>query len=160
MFNKKGFTLIELLVVVLIIGILSAVALPQYTKTVEKSRASEAILNLKAITDSANRYYMMKNKYTGIVLGSTTDTEGKGNLDIEPPVAGANSKYDYFHVSPAAANFVIYGCRRSGTDAVLNLTDATTKALYCLQFNSASGQLTNRYCVEDKDNYCNTIKLD
>ena len=50
--NKKGFTLIELLVVVLIIGILSSVALPQYTNAVEKSRATEAWTTVKAINDA------------------------------------------------------------------------------------------------------------
>ena len=51
----KGFSLIELLTVVIIVGILSAIALPQYTKAVEKSRATEAVTLGKAIVDAQNR---------------------------------------------------------------------------------------------------------
>ena len=72
---KKGFTLIELLVVVLIIGILSAVALPQYTKSVEKTRAVEAWTMAKSVIDAQKIYRLSNGKWT-------TNVE---NLDIEIP---------------------------------------------------------------------------
>ena len=52
---KHGFTLVELLAVVLIVAILSAVALPQYRKVVEKAHVSEAQAMLRTIYDSSER---------------------------------------------------------------------------------------------------------
>ena len=60
--NKKGFTLIELLVVVLIIGILAAMAMPQYFKAVERSRMTEADQLLSSIAQAQQRKYLQINK--------------------------------------------------------------------------------------------------
>ena len=62
--NKKGFTLIELLVVILIIGILAAVALPQYKKMTLKSEFSTVKAMTRALYDAEKRYRIANGSYT------------------------------------------------------------------------------------------------
>ena len=59
---KKGFTLIELLVVVLIIGILSSIALPQYRVAVEKARIAEAMSMIGSLRSAIDVYVLANNE--------------------------------------------------------------------------------------------------
>lgn len=60
----KAFTLLELLIVIIILGILAALALPQYLRTVERGRSSEAIIHLGSIRISEINYYAEHRIYS------------------------------------------------------------------------------------------------
>ena len=80
--NNKGFTLIELLVVVLIIGILAAIALPQYTKAVERSRAAEAMQALGDLATAQSIFYMTNNSFA-----PKLSDLNKGDITVPDPSA-------------------------------------------------------------------------
>ena len=81
--KNAAFALIELLVVVLIIGILAAVALPQYTKAVIKARVAEVQPMLRALQLAQERYYLANGVYAEKAEDLDIGIDGADKYDIQ-----------------------------------------------------------------------------
>lgn len=134
---KKGFTLIELLVVVLIIGILSAIALPQYTTAVEKARSTEAITLMGNLRYAAERYRLQTGQFPGADMTV---------LDIEIPNAtttGAQTKNFIFTATGTTGDYIITAQRAN------NGTAASGTSAYSLKTTVKSDGTARRSCSGD-----------
>ena len=107
----SGFTLIELLVVVLIIGILAAVAVPQYQKAVEKARVAEAKSVLKTIAQAQDTY--MLSSPDGMATGDFAE------LDITVPTSPI---WDYYLEETMGPGTYALAAERIGKDYLIRLS--------------------------------------
>ena len=68
--RNKGFTLIELMIVLAIIGILAAIAYPNYQESTAKSRRGNAQAELMGLSSALERYYSQNNHYSNAAAGN------------------------------------------------------------------------------------------
>ena len=134
--NKKGFTLIELMVVVLIIGILAAIALPQYQLAVDKTRFTKMMTITKAIQNAQQRSALVGNERP---LLSETDFDIPADCTIQP----GNNKF-------SCANNT-WGCHVFESSRCSDLTINATyiyefKKWFCCAHTDNENDRANRMC--------------
>lgn len=91
--KSRGFTLIELLVVIAIIGIIAAIAYPNYLKSVRKSNRSDAEVTLSQDSQSLERCYTQYGAYNNANCPALLGTSPQGYYTISPTTAPSVSTY-------------------------------------------------------------------
>ena len=136
--TKKGFTLVEMLVVVIIIGVLTAVALPSYMKSVEKTRTAQAISTLGQIAKAQHVYNAKHGRYSSMFLPLNLDLKDKKGKPVNEN-GFADSYFAYnldYNIANAKRDY------KGGT--------------YVIYVDYATGQL---YCKPENHEVCQMIGL-
>ena len=136
---QKGFTLVELMIVIVIVGILSAVALPNFLSQTEKAKATEAKTKISAYIKQGHAEWQEAGSVTDASGQAEEDTEGKFNYTATAPAGGAGDQIFEIKAAangtdPSLGTKVAYGCvnlNTGKTDISSSLSESATSDVDC-----------------------------
>ncbi len=155
--KSKGFTLIEMLVVVLIIGILAAIALPQYKLAVGKARFATLKDITKSLSGSVNRYYLTHDAYPASYKELDLDfSVNSGSGTVFTPTTGNIAYCAYW-----ADNQQIVACFQNiyGKQIGYYAKQDNGRPFMCYTTSTDENHITNRICKQDageRNKFCNS----
>ena len=111
--RSKGFTLVELMIVVIIIGILSAIAFPQFLAQIEKARKGEAITTMSSVRKAEQAYYAVNGSYaTSFPITADIDDDGTDDVVMAEP---SSPNFTYSITAATSETAYIQAARTSDT---------------------------------------------
>lgn len=113
--KQQGFTLIELMIVVAVIGVLSAIAVPQYQKYIAKAEAASALASITGLRTNIETFILDEGKFPTLTEVSVPSS-ALGTITYESVTSAAGSiqlKFKDTGVSPDVATQTISLARTS-----------------------------------------------
>jgi len=117
--KKQGFTLVEIMIVVAIIGLLAAIAIPNFVKARTTSQQNACINNLRLVDAAKQQWALEQHK-------QTTDTPAASGTDLQPYLGrGSNGELPSCPVDPQNSFTTSYTCNNVGTSPQCNIVSST-----------------------------------
>ncbi|MEN0019560.1 MAG: prepilin-type N-terminal cleavage/methylation domain-containing protein [Planctomycetota bacterium] len=139
--RRRGFTLVEILIVVVILGILAAIVVPQFTNAADDARAGNIQTQLSTIQQQVELFAARNNgSYPDFGTNGWDELTASGSFTANPTYLKDNPSNPAF--TAAAQDTVAQGTTGTGSASAAWFFNTTDGVMYASNFNEGTNEVT------------------